>query len=173
MHGHQNLSVLDKPCLIFGTRKFFNQTNVLKFCLPLQTWYYYRLFFLDAFSANCVFDFAETLSFCLEFWVFFLNIFKKAHFPLKNCTILTIFLSRFSFLRQFQPFQCIFSYLPLNFGHFLLLFFQILPKPWVFLLEFWVFSWGLSFFVLEFFSNGPKKKPVRKYTCEEHADSSS
>ena len=24
-------------------------------------------FFLDAFSANCVFDFAETLSFCLEF----------------------------------------------------------------------------------------------------------
>ena len=30
-------------------------------------------FFLDTFSANRVFDFAETLSFCLEFLVFSLS----------------------------------------------------------------------------------------------------
>ena len=33
-------------------------------------------FFLNAFSANCVFDFAETLSFFLELSSFFLSYFE-------------------------------------------------------------------------------------------------
>ena len=44
---------------------------------------HYGRLFLDAISANCIFNFAETLSFCLEFlvfpWVieFFLGYFKR------------------------------------------------------------------------------------------------
>ena len=44
--------------------------------------------FLDTISANRAFYFAETLSFCLEFFFelmsFFLKIFKNGQFPLKN-----------------------------------------------------------------------------------------
>ena len=119
--------------------------------------FYFPGFFLDAFSANRVFDFAETLNFSSEFWVFsfgywgfflflFLDNFKKSQLTPQKLT-------------HFNRFFC--HYL----GQFLLLSFQNLPKPRFFARvlryfhEAWVFfrswgSWG--------FFNGSQKAWLRQ-----------
>jgi len=113
--------------------------------------------FLDAFSANRVFYFAETLCFLSWLLSFFLNIFKKAPFPLKNWLFLQYFYVDLVFYANFNHFSVFSPIYPLILINFCCYFFQILPKPWVFCLIFELFSWGLSFFILEFFSNSPKK----------------
>ena len=74
----------------------------------------HQAFFLDAFSANCVFDFAETLSFCLEFWVFSLSywvfswiILNSNQFPLINWPFLPYFSLKLGSLVMIQPLKCI------------------------------------------------------------------
>ena len=124
-------------------------------------------FFLDAFSANRVFEFAETLSFFLEllsfflsywdfflsYWDFFLNLLKSGRFPLKDW----LFLQYSSLKWGISAITVYFLFIWVNFCSY---FSKILLKPWVFCLSFELFSWGLSFLGLEFFSNGPKKSLI-------------
>ena len=121
-------------------------------------------FFLDAFSASRPSGFAETLSFLLEFLSFFgwvLN-FSLEFFVFSVCSI--------QFLKNSTSFpieQALYRYI-LNFCMQIWHFTEIsavfesifvgfkktkignLPKPWVFCLSFELFSWVLSFFILEF-----------------------
>ena len=121
----------------------------------------YRLtsgFFLDAFSANRVFDFAETLSFCLEFWVFSLSCWvfswifsKKPISPLKNWQLLQYFYVDLVFYANFNHFSVFSPIYPLilvNFCCSLIKFCRNLEFfAWVlsYFYEAWVFS-SLSFF---------------------------
>ena len=80
-----------------GKFKLSKVTNLM-FVHVVLVWLVKAGFFLDAFSANCVFDFAETLSFCLEFWVFylellsfFLNYFEKQPISPHKWTIFAVF----------------------------------------------------------------------------------
>ena len=123
----------------------------------------YQAFFLDAFSANRVFDFAETLSFCLEFWVFslsywvfFLNLLKSSQFPLKNWLFLPYFSLKWGILAIFQPLQCI---SPL-FGSIFVVIFSNFAETLSFLLEFWVIFLRLEFSRPWVFFKRSKKKPA-------------
>ena len=122
--------------------------------------------FLDAFSANCVYDFAKTLSFCLEFWVFSLSCWvfswifsKKPISPLKNWQLLQYFYVDLVFYANFNHFSVFSPIHPL----ILVIFCCSLIKfcrnleffAWVlsYFYEAWVFS-SLSFF------QTVQKKPV-------------
>ena len=120
-----------------------------------------QAFFLDAFSTNRVFDFAETLSFCLEFWVFslsywvfFLNLLKSSQFPLKNWLFLPYFSLKWGILAIFQPLQCISSL----FGSIFVVIFPNFAETLSFLLEFWVIFVRLEFSCPWVFFKRSKKK---------------
>ena len=113
---------------------------------------------MDAFSANRVFDFAETLSFCLEFWVFSLSCWvfswifpKKPISPLKNWQLLQYFYVDLVFYANFNHFSVFSPIYPLilvNFCCSLIKFCRNLEFfAWVlsYFYEAWVFS-SLSFF---------------------------
>ena len=88
--------------------------------------------------------------FFLSYWYFFLNLLKSGRFPLKDW----LFLQYSSLKWGISAITVYFLFIWVNFCSY---FSKILLKPWVFCLSFELFSWGLSFLVLEFFSNGPKK----------------
>ena len=97
------------------------------------------------------------LSYLLELFSFFLDFFENNQFPLKNRLFLQYFNWKLGILTILQALQCIFPFVWVNICSY----FSKLCRN----LEFfaWVLSYfpeALSFLVLEFFSNGPKKKPA-------------
>ena len=128
-------------------------------CLPDPEFFCLSFEFLLEFWVFCLsFEFfAWVLNFSLEF----LSFSEYSIQFLENSTSFLIdqalIRSSLHFRMQIRNFTKISAVFESIFWGFKKTKIEYLPKPWVFCLSFELFSWVLSFFILEFFSNGPKK----------------